>query len=59
MWLPSTAMDAVSSSTIGWWACNDCGVDVELPDLGAAGFLVECPECAGPMTEQWSWDAAA
>lgn len=44
---------------IGWWACVDCGVDAELPDLGAAGFLVECPECGGPMSEQWSWDVAA
>jgi hypothetical protein len=45
-------------TTTVWWACSDCGVDVEL--TGGDGALAEpCPDCTGDMAVQWSWDAAA
>jgi hypothetical protein len=45
--------------TTGWWTCSDCGVLAELADADTSGFCVTCPDCAGPMTEQWRWDQTA
>ena len=45
--------------TTVWWSCTDCGVDVELPATGTAGFLLSCPDCPGPLHELWRWEPAA
>jgi hypothetical protein len=39
-----------------WWSCADCGVDVELPAEGTAGFLLPCPDCPGILSEVWRWE---
>jgi hypothetical protein len=48
----------MDTTTTVWWACLDCGVDVELAG-GEAAIAVPCPDCATDMAVQWSWDAAA
>lgn len=50
-------MDALTSTTV-WWACTDCGIDVELAGVDG-GVAVPCPDCPGELAEQWRWDAAA
>ncbi|MGQ0574347.1 MAG: hypothetical protein ACT4RN_09105 [Pseudonocardia sp.] len=47
-------MDA--THTTGWWTCSDCGAEAELPASDTSGFRVPCPDCAGALTELWSWD---
>ncbi|MBW0111427.1 hypothetical protein I4I84_22200 [Pseudonocardia sp. KRD-182] len=50
-------MDALTGTTV-WWACTDCGIDVELAGVDG-GVAVPCPDCPGELAEQWRWDAAA
>ncbi len=42
-----------------WWACAQCGAEVELPGAETAGFLVSCPDCPGPLVELWRWEPVA
>jgi hypothetical protein len=51
--------DVDTTNTTGWWSCPGCGVEAELSAGATAGCEVPCPDCAGPMVEQWYWDAAA
>jgi hypothetical protein len=48
-----------ATNTTGWWSCTDCGIEAELSAGATGGCQVPCPDCAGPMVEQWNWDAAA
>ena len=32
-----------------WWTCPGCGVDAELPEVGAVGYEVPCPDCPEAM----------
>ena len=44
------------TSTIVWWTCAGCTVEVELPAADTAGFLVPCPDCGDAMDEPWEWE---
>ncbi|SFO38989.1 hypothetical protein SAMN05216207_105027 [Pseudonocardia ammonioxydans] len=44
---------------VSWCRCAGCGVQAELPAGETAGVEVPCPDCAGPMTEEWTWETAA
>lgn len=43
-------------TSIAWCTCVDCDGQAELalPEYG--GLQVGCPDCGGPMTEDWRWD---
>jgi len=32
-----------------WWTCPGCGVDAELPEVGAVGYEMPCPDCPEAM----------
>ncbi|MHA6795940.1 hypothetical protein ACVGVM_20855 [Pseudonocardia bannensis] len=49
----------MDASAIGWWTCPECGSVAELPGADTAGYEVSCPDCSGPMIEQWQWEYAA
>ncbi|MBW0105589.1 hypothetical protein [Pseudonocardia sp. KRD291] len=48
-----------ASRETAWCSCSGCGVEAELPAEETAGVEVPCPDCAGPMSELWSWESAA
>lgn len=48
-----------TTNTTAWWTCSECGGDAELPATETVGFEVVCPDCTGPMAEQWRWESAA
>ena len=48
-----------SGSVTVWWSCDGCGIDVELPAVQTAGFLLPCPDCSGPLHELWRWEPVA
>jgi hypothetical protein len=50
-------MNSVPDAAV-WWGC-DCGKDVELAEREAAGIVVACPDCAGPLQELWRWEPVA
>jgi hypothetical protein len=52
-------LTTTQTDTTVWWSCTDCGVDVELPVTGTAGFLLSCPDCTGSLHELWRWEPAA
>lgn len=57
---PATGPDLVPpSDTAVWWSCGECGGDVVLAALESAGFVVPCPDCAGPLQELWRWEPVA
>jgi hypothetical protein len=55
----ATSADLTPSGATVWWSCAECGGDVELPAADAIGFLLSCPDCAGPLDELWRWEPAA
>jgi hypothetical protein len=44
------------TSTVGWWSCQGCGIDVEIAGCDLTGFEMPCPDCGGEMTEWLRWD---
>ncbi len=38
-----------TTNTTGWWSCQGCGVDAELPEFDLSGYEVPCPDCTEPM----------
>lgn len=54
-----TISDMDTTITTGWWSCPGCAVEAELPVSATSGCEVPCPDCGGPMAEQWRWDTAA
>ena len=47
-----------TTSTVGWWVCQGCGVDAELADADLTGFEMPCPDCGHAMAEWLRWDQA-
>lgn len=48
-----------ASEVVSWCRCAGCGAEAELPAAETAGVEVPCPDCADPMSEEFSWETAA
>jgi hypothetical protein len=55
----ATSANLTPSAATVWWSCAECGCDVEMPAADAIGFLLSCPDCAGPLDELWRWEPVA
>lgn len=44
---------------VTWCRCAGCGVQAELPAGETENVAVPCPDCADPMSEEWTWENAA
>ncbi|MBC3193450.1 hypothetical protein H7X46_20525 [Pseudonocardia sp. C8] len=46
------------ATEVTWCRCAGCGAEAELPATETTGVAVPCPDCADPMAEEWTWEAA-
>lgn len=52
-------LERMYGTEVAWCRCTGCGAEAELPARETDGVAVPCPDCAGAMAQEWTWEVAA